>query len=210
MTDHASKETQKLLGSDDILKADLTKLHSEINQFRNQEFWVCSFAIAIFGTTAREVKDNPLLGLCVLLVLLCLLYWHHTLTDTRNRLLTYLKITQKSHWELKYRKFADSIRYPSQRLAALFTFLGLGIFVPILAFHGGLLAMLQGQEYKYIWGWWPFYSLIGGLYIFFLWKYGLQNYKSMEERHIEKWRELLKTHSGSPVAPTRGSSLPNK
>lgn len=58
----------------DVLKADLAKLHSEINQFRNQEFWVCSFAIAIFGATARDLKDSPLFGLGILLLLLGLFF----------------------------------------------------------------------------------------------------------------------------------------
>ena len=62
-----------------VVAADLAKLHAEINQFRNQEFLVCSGAIALFGAAVPFLKGDPVMGVGLLLVLSGLYLWHYTL-----------------------------------------------------------------------------------------------------------------------------------
>lgn len=123
-----------MLQTEDKIKADIAKLHSEINQFRNQEFWVCSFAIALFGATARFLPDkSPVLAFGVIVALGALYLWHYTLVATRGRLTTYLRVTGLSVWEVNYRKFANRLSRPSQGLAAVFTFVSLGFLIPVVS-----------------------------------------------------------------------------
>jgi uncharacterized membrane protein YvlD (DUF360 family) len=120
-------------GLKDRTKADIAKLHSEINQFRNQEFVVCSFAIALFGATAKELPGKWLLSLSVLVLLVGLFLWHYTLVSTRSRLASYLRVRRLSQWEDNYTNFASKLKSPSQRKAALVIFITLGLLTFVIA-----------------------------------------------------------------------------
>jgi hypothetical protein len=177
---------------EEIQKADLAKLHNEINQLRNHEFLACSFALGIVGTTIPELTHGPVVGLGILLVLLGLFFWHHTLIDTRSRLTSYLKATRRSQWELLYRRFADQERGFGQRTAGAVTFGLLGVLVPIVTFREGFAAFILRQPVDFFWRWIFAYGAIGLMYLAAVIYYGLvKTYGSRLIEYEGRWNDLL-------------------
>jgi len=119
---------------EDVIKADLAKLHAEVNQLRNNEFLLCSFAIGLFGAIKASSAQGLTTNFGILFVFGALFYWHYTLTDTRSRIITFMQVTERSEWEMLYRKFADKMPYSSQRHAGLVVFFILGILQGVAIF----------------------------------------------------------------------------
>jgi hypothetical protein len=108
--------------------ADATKKHAEINQIRNQEFLICSFALVFYGASFSAIATEPVLVIPLLLAFAALYYWYFTLGAVRTRMSVYLDVKRLSQWEGDYRKFADTtMRHPSQRTAAAVLFVILGV-----------------------------------------------------------------------------------
>lgn len=180
-----------MINIEQIVKADVAKLHSEINQFRNQEFWVCSFAIALFGATARFLPEKPILSFCVIVALCALYVWHYTLVATRGRLTTYLRVTKLSVWEINYRKFANRLSRPSQGVAALTTFMSLGILIPIVSgseyIYGHYVAKtLSFKDMELL-----LYVVPTILYLSFVFLNSLRDSRDKLARYESEWRKVI-------------------
>ena len=89
-----------------IMAADLAKLHSEVNQLRNQEFLIPSAVLVLIATIFNIIDYTIFTPLIMLLGLIY--YWFYTLHVIRTRITQYLIVSQQSFWEYRYRKFADS------------------------------------------------------------------------------------------------------
>lgn len=180
------------LSEKDKTKLDVAKIHNEINQFRNQEFWVCSFAIALFGATVKFLPGKPLLSFGVIVVLGGLYLWHYTLAATRARLTTYLQVKHLSIWEIEYREFADKLHRPSQGTAAFITFFLLGVMVPVIAgwdyVHGGFVEKTLGPKDLLLW----LYLAPLVLYIVAVVAFGLTNSTDKLSRYEHEWRRIIK------------------
>jgi hypothetical protein len=126
--------TNKLLTDKEIesskLLADLTKLHAEVNQLRNQEFLVPSGVLVLISTIFSQITYKIYTPLIILLGLM--FYWHYTLTIIRTRITQYLILTDLSDWEKRYRDFADidENRSIGQKITviAIFQCLAIGIY----------------------------------------------------------------------------------
>jgi hypothetical protein len=188
------------LHDDTIVSADITKIHAEINQFRNQEFLVSSGAIAAFATTAQELPRSPLLGAGVLVLLLGLFFWHYVLTDTRSRLSAYLRVARKSGWERDYRVFADKAKFPGQRQAAVITFLVLGALTIATTFSGPIQTHFAGGEVQAIPWLLILFTITAGPYFFFVVYFGQIKYPPLIDRYERLWREVLKIEESEPPA----------
>ncbi|MEQ1587539.1 MAG: hypothetical protein ABL895_16765 [Cyclobacteriaceae bacterium] len=101
--------------SEDFQKADVSKIHSEINQILNQRYNLIAVTITIFGffLAALTQKDKYKLELpyvsnvfiiafCVLIILLTLNYFTRILTRQFYILRTYLIVKGYSEWESDY------------------------------------------------------------------------------------------------------------
>ena len=176
----------------DVVNADLTKIHAEINQFRNHEFLVSSGAIAAFATTAQELPKTPLLGVGVLLLLLGLFFWHYVLTDTRSRLSAYLRVTSCSLWEMNYRRFADRTRTPGQRGAAVITFMVLGALTILTSFLGAIQASFEEKSTVVFIPWlFGCYAIVAIPYFCIVYYFGRMKYQPLVNRYEELWKEVL-------------------
>ncbi len=185
---------------EDIQKADLEKLHNEVNQLRNHELLVCSFAIGIVGTAAAELKNGPVVGLALLIILLGLFLWYYTLIDTRSRLTSFLKATKRSQWELLYRSFADGFPHSSQRTAGVVTFVALGLFVPAITFHEGVTAILNGGSVDFLLPWFVAYLVVGLPYLVLVIYFGrLKKYTDRLAIYEKRWLVLLNGDQNFPL-----------
>jgi hypothetical protein len=78
----------------------LVKLHSEVKQLKIHEFLVGSFALALIGATAAELRQGPpVTGVAIIMVLLELFFWYQTLMDARSRITSFLRATSRSQRE---------------------------------------------------------------------------------------------------------------
>lgn len=183
----------------DIDRADLAKLHSEVNQFRNHEFLICSFALALVGSTVSALSQSPLTGLAILSVLFGLYVWLLTIMDSRSRVTTFLRASRNSYWENRYRKFADTPdlgRFCTwgQRNAATVIFAVLGLVIPFIAFRDGFEACLPPKQNCYpLWHWIVIFGLIEICYLGFILYFGPpRNYKNRLNKYISRWRSVLR------------------
>jgi len=129
----------------------LAKLHSEVNQLIIHECLVCSFASALIGATAAGLRQGPpVTGVAIIIVLLELFFWYHTLMDPRRRITSFLRATRRSQREILYRAFADDMPFYGQRNVGVFLFAILGMLVPILTFRNGASAFASGASYVVI------------------------------------------------------------
>jgi hypothetical protein len=169
---------------------DVSKLHSEVNQFRNQEFWVCSFAIAILGSSLDEIISSPAIGAGILAILLGLFFWHYTITDTRSRVTSYLKAMDLSLWEIRYREFANRITFSSQRKAALLIFSVLGGIVLIASLQP-LIKTGEGGFWKVeSQGWLVATGMIQVCYQMLVWIFGCKNYAHKSGAYEAQWIKI--------------------
>jgi len=129
---HKNKKIQFEGELNDVEKADVAKLHNEVNQLRNHELLVNSFAIAMVVVALPALKDNILLSIAMLISLIAIHYWQYTLLDIRTRITTYLVYHKISSWEKDYRTFSNNNPRPSMRGASRLLFIALG-FVAALA-----------------------------------------------------------------------------
>lgn len=88
-----------------IIAADLAKLHSEVNQLRNQEFLIPSGVLVMIATIFNSIDYKMFTPLIAFLGLSY--YWFCTLHVIRTRITQYLILSKQSFWEYRYRKFAD-------------------------------------------------------------------------------------------------------
>jgi hypothetical protein len=183
---------------DEIEKADLAKLHNEVNQLRNHEFLVCSFALALVGSTASVLSQEPTTGLTILLILAGLYAWHLTIMDSRSRITTFLRASRRSNWEILYREFADTpwrvlIRRWGQRNAAVIIFLVLGLAIPLISFRQGLDACLSpGISCTPLWNWAIIYGILELAYLGFVVNFGIpKNYNRKLEHYMARWRDII-------------------
>jgi hypothetical protein len=211
---------------DEILKADLAKLHSEVNQMRNHEFFICSFALALVGSTAAAMNQDRVTGLGVIGILFTLFAWHLVIADSRSRVTTYLRASGHSKWEELYRQFSDepppvndplSFRRWGQRNAAVFIFVMLGLCVPVLTFREGLSACIPKGDCVPIPGWFELYMTIEAIYLLFVLCFGvarrhgekLNLYKNHWSQLIEKKENELRQASSLPSPAPAHPSPPS-
>lgn len=186
---------------DEIEKADLAKLHNEVNQLRNHEFFVCSFALALVGSTASVLPPAPITGLSILIVLAGLYVWHLTIMDTRSRITTFLRVSRRSYWEKRYRQFADASdqgrrerwNRGGQRMAAVIIFVVLGLAIPLITFREGLEACLPpNQNCVPLWHWIFIYGLFELAYLGFVTNFGIsKNYNKKLDQYMARWRTIM-------------------
>lgn len=215
----------------DIDRADLAKLHSEVNQFRNHEFLICSFALALVGSTVSALSQSPLTGLAILFVLFGLYVWLLTIMDSRSRVTTFLRASRNSYWENRYRKFADTPDLGKfftwgQRNAATVIFVVLGLVIPLIAFRDGFEACLPPRQDCFpLWHWIGIFVVVEALYLGFIIYFGPpRNYSKRLNHYMSRWRTVLREESTevtilpedvlmnqlegfSMDAPTRGSHI---
>ena len=179
---------------EEIQKADLAKLHNEVNQLRNHEFLVCSFALALIGATAAELRQGPpVTGVAIIMVLLGLFFWYHTLMDARSRITSFLRATRRSQWEILYRAFADDMPFYSQRNAGVFLFAILGMAVPILTFRDGAAAFASGASYSFIHPWLEIYIGVELLYLSLVVYVGiLKSSRNTLGRYYHHWQSIVR------------------
>ena len=115
------------------------------------------------------------------------------MVDTRTRLVTYLKATRQSQWELVYREFALGTDAPSQRTAALVIFLLLGALTPIAVFGHDIQAAFRDPSlYELKISWALAYGSLGAAYAALTSYFGyFQDYREKLERYESNWRCLL-------------------
>ena len=180
----------------DLLDAtDASKLHAEINQLRNQEFLITSFALAFFAGSISEIAQEPGLSIALLVVLAALFLWYYALCALRTRISVYLEVTNLSKWEGDYRTFADIVTFPSQRTVSTIFFgvLGLlGTAIPSVRFLGvasadfpmGLLVAIVASLLAYL----VFVSVLG-----------LRSYAAHRDYFKSQWEKALaRSVSGAP------------
>lgn len=115
----------------DIEKADVAKLHNEVNQLRNHELLINSFAIAMVAVILSAIDNSIVFRILILLFLIAIHYLQYTLLDIRTRITTYLDVCEFSAWERDYRKISDVHHKPSMRIASIFLFIVLSLIVII-------------------------------------------------------------------------------
>jgi len=175
--------------------ADATKLHAEINQVRNQEFLICSFALLLYAASFPAIAQEPGLVIALLLAFSALLYWHYALGAIRTRLSVYLEVMKLSKWERDYRAFADTETYPSQRTAALVLFATLGITSTAWAgwkLYGATVPPNSSGLLCWTIG---FLFIVYVLLIGFL---GLRRYRSQRAYYEKEWKRVLQQTGSLP------------
>lgn len=190
-----NNKSEHTINQEDIIKADLAKLHAEVNQLRNNEFLLCSFAIGLFGAIKASSAHGLITNLGVLLVLSALFYWHYTLTDTRSRIISFMQVTERSEWEMLYRQFADKKPHSSQRHAGFVVFFIIG-WLQSLAIFDDYNELINCNNYYQS----SFYRItilavciaFVGTYIFVLTYIGYaKKYKYRLIRYRELWQSLI-------------------
>jgi len=106
----------------DQKKADAEKIHAEINQLRNQQFLICSFALGAVAAVIPVVSTIEYVIHVALIILSILFLWFYTLLKTHARLAVYLKINEMSVWESDYDKYSKKYEYSGQRKIAVLFF----------------------------------------------------------------------------------------
>jgi len=119
---------------EEIEKLDVEKLHNEVNQLRNQELLVNSFAITMVIVGASVIlnlsdKDTTYIKILFLILLILIDSWQDTLLVTRMRIATYLRVLNLSKWERYYRNFVDENKTPSMRITTAYLFIILGFII---------------------------------------------------------------------------------
>jgi hypothetical protein len=172
----------------------LAKLHSEVNQLIIHEFLVFSFASALIGATAAELRQGPpVTGVAIIMVLLELFFWYHTLMDPRSRITSFLRATRRSQREILYRAFADDMPFCSQRNVGVFLFAILGILVPILTFRNGAAAFASGASYVVIHSWLEIYIVVEFLYLGLVVNVGiLKSSRNTLGRCCNHWHSIVR------------------
>lgn len=113
---------------------DITKLHEEINQLRNQQFLICSFALLAVSTTVPHVSTKSYVSQIVVSVLIVLMIWFYVLIRTSSRLSEYLIYMGYSDWESHYEKYVLEYGYAGQRKTGILFFLSLILLECIYGF----------------------------------------------------------------------------
>jgi len=92
--------------------ADVSKLHSEINQYINQRLTVTTTAITIFGVftgwmvTQDDIKDKiPQIPLALLAIIAVLFLYCQVILWNIRIIASYLRVTGKSTWERAYDEY---------------------------------------------------------------------------------------------------------
>jgi hypothetical protein len=156
--------------SEKPLSEDISKLHSEINQYINQRLIITTTAITIFGVVmgwvvfglsatlqkGAQIQAQPvslLLPAALLIVLIIMLGYCQAVVRQMHVVSTYLVLTKSSNWEKQYQSFADSHEYTTQEDLPLFIFAILGtlsiaiplaislLFPPDLNFQMGVVLL---------------------------------------------------------------------
>ena len=126
----------RCLDDKDVIRADVAKLHNEVNQLRNHEFLINSFAIATVAVSLSVVTEyNFIIVFIMLFLLLIIRYWQYTILDLRTRITTYLSTFKYSYWEHDYRSFSDRRPNPSMSHANIFLFIIIGILFSMACYN---------------------------------------------------------------------------
>ncbi len=138
---------------DDFIKADISKIHSEINQILNQRYNLIAVTITVFGffIVALTQKDKYtfdvpfvtnvfIIAFFILIILATLNYFTRILTRQFYILRTYLMYKKYSFWELDYKIFRDyekekvQIRSYGYSESQRFLYILLGLLIIIISF----------------------------------------------------------------------------
>lgn len=181
--------------------ADATKIHGEINQLRNQEFLICSFALLLYGASFQTVAQEPGLAIPLLMIYGTLFYWHYALCALQTKLSVYLSLTRLSEWESDYRGFGNIITHPGQRTAATVIFVVLGIISTAVPGWKLLGAQSPTNSSELLVLMIVFLLVYVSLILFF----GLKSYPDKRALYEKTWREILekngrKLPTSSPVS----------
>jgi len=190
----------------DILELDVQKLHSEVNQLRNNESLVNSFAIAMVVVSLSVVKEpKEEIAIAMLFLLGAIHYWQYTLLDIRTRITTYLISSGLSNWEEKYRHFSSIHPDPSMRFSNTILFIALGsltlvasydrfpycyfsIYTILILFFGQIFIFINERIFKV-------FNCIKG-----------QNYivENLIEKYKDTWGKIIRNesvHQSSCIEP---------
>ena len=145
-----------------ITAGDISKLHSEINQYINQILSVTNqaitvFALAIFGNTifgmdkvANVYQLRPYIlavPVALLILLMIMFIYCHSIAKQHNVLSTYLEVKKLSLWEDHYQDFAKNNRtLTKQNFYHLYVFRTLVISTIVLNFFLYLFLILGEQS----------------------------------------------------------------
>ncbi|MBJ7899229.1 MAG: hypothetical protein GC158_04720 [Cyanobacteria bacterium RI_101] len=106
-----SHQTSNHINLQEPTPADVSKLHSEINQYINQRLTVITTAITVFGIftgwiVTRNDNQGQLFQIATaLIILLTLLFLYYQVIVWHTRTLaSYLRVTGQSPWEVAHRK----------------------------------------------------------------------------------------------------------
>lgn len=199
------------LTTDDSKRADISKIHSEINQILNQRYNLIAVTITIFGffLVALTQKDKYklevpfvsnvfVIAFFFLTILITLNYLTRILTRQFYLLRTYLRYKKYSEWESDYAKFRDyekdkmkisSFGYSeSQR----FLYVLMGLLIILISFIDQFL----GQEFEptslKIWIGPVIYFLTTILYYFSITSITAKLLKKFDDEVlIQRWNDFL-------------------
>jgi hypothetical protein len=113
-----------------------------------------------------------------------------------------LRASGNSHWENRYRKFADTSDFGrfstwGQRNAATVIFAVLGLVIPFIAFRDGFEACLPPKQNCFpLWHWIAIFGFIEICYLGFILYVGPpRNYKKRLKKYISRWEAIMSAES---------------
>jgi len=210
---------------DDVEKAELPKLFSEINQLRNQQFQITLAAVTLAAAGAGLIfpkSQESWIGwhryataVVMLIILGRLFLWLHVLTRMITRLSTYIEVRFGSRFEQHHAAFDRTENVPpnhraSQRGTMSKVFLFLGLFTSLMP----LIPLLQGAKLA------PQLGAVGLacallFYILFLNHFGSTSGQVSRADLVQIWRQLIAPEgaqtpiAGAPPGPLDREAPPS-